>query len=384
MLIKSCLLFTLYDAQHQVQNDEEIAVELQRQFLDETNCQADQIATCSFAQNSEDKGPFWNEASNLHEEECSVISTSEDFTSPTAVVQALEKRVNKEKQFFIPVRRKTTLPCILKLWQYEATRQSVHNEIRVKFLGEDGIDTGALTREFFTDVVPVIGHTLFPNGSPIDSTYHVQNGNFRTSGEIVASSLANGGPPPCFMDERAFRSMVNPGIDASKMETEDGMTLTERQLLDIVRNDVNQHRDTILEHGYTGPVDVAHIDDIVRSMTVSLINKRALYLREFKEGLSLFGLSDILDSYPQVCLPLFVQEKNEKVDASYLFSLMQPEFSPEGSSRREVEETLMDNFQDLLMALEDGGITGYTSPMAWNYSEDQSDEIPVADTERSG
>ena len=62
--------------------------------------------------------------------------------------------------------------------------------MRLQFLGEKGIDSGALTRDFFTELVPSIGNPSFPNGSPIDSTFLVQNSNFRTSGEIVANSLA--------------------------------------------------------------------------------------------------------------------------------------------------------------------------------------------------
>ena len=72
--------------------------------------------------------------------------------------------------FFITIGRQTPLARILNLWQYEAKRQRGHHEIRVKFLGEDGIDLGALTKAFFTKVIPAIGITLFPSGSPIDST----------------------------------------------------------------------------------------------------------------------------------------------------------------------------------------------------------------------
>ena len=140
-----------------------------------------------------------------------------DYSTITDVVQALEKSVNKEKQFFITVRRRTPLPRVLNLWRYEAKKQGVNHELRIKFLEEDGIDNGALTREFFTDVVPAIGDMIFPNGTPVDSTHHVQNGNFRTSGEIVASSLANGGPPPCFMDEKAFQSLIHLEMNALDM-----------------------------------------------------------------------------------------------------------------------------------------------------------------------
>lgn len=365
------------ETEMQIKRDEEVAMELQKQFLDETDCH-NQVASAD--PNVEPETSFLVEQSNLHKEDGIEIRGTENFTSPTTVVQALEKRVDRGKQFFLTARRKTPLPCILNLWRYEARRQGARHEVRVKFLGEDGIDSGALTREFFTEAVAAIGNKLFPNGSPVDSTYHVQNGNFRTSGEIVASSLAQGGPPPCFLDEIAFQSLVNPEFEIMSLKEENDLTLSESQLLDGIKSDIDNHRDTILEHGYTGPIDMAHIDDIVRSVTVSLVNKRILYLREFKEGLTLYGLSEIVTNQPKVCLPLFVREQVQNVDATYLFSVINPEYSPVGSSRRELEETLMDDFQDFLMALDEGTITGYDSQVAWNYNENP-DDIPEADAE---
>ena len=155
----------------------------------------------------------------------------------------------------------------------------------------------------------------------MDSTFHVQNGNFRTSGEIVANSLAQGGPPPCFLDEKAFQTLVKTEVDILNLNAETDLTLSESQLIDSIKSDIDNHRDTILEHGYTGLIDMAHIDDIVRSVTVSLVNKRTLYLHEFKNGLTLYGLSDIVTNQPKVCQPLFVKEQVQHVDATYVFSL---------------------------------------------------------------
>lgn len=375
-------------------DDEKFALDLQRQFLGESSSQdplqiavdqslVDQTAPTTHDVPSTNVVPNTNVIPTIHAvEETSRISTPQAYSTITDVVQALEKSVNKEKQFFITVRRGTPLPRILNLWRHEAKTKDVRNEFRVKFLEEDGIDTGALTREFFSDVVPAVGDMLFPNGTPLDSTHHVQNGNFRASGEIVASSLANGGPAPGYLDEKAFQSLVHPQLNVSDLDGEDGMTSTERQIIDSVKKDINLHVDLVREHGYTGLVDEAHIDDIVRSMKVSLVNKRILYLREFKEGLSLFDLSTILNDYLQLCRSLFVQGQLENVDAAYLFSLIQPLFSPVGSSRRQLEESLMDNFQDLLMALDDGEITGYKFPLVWNGSECQADEA-VDDKEKT-
>ena len=162
--------------------------------------------------------------------------------------------------------RQTPLARILNFWRYEAKRQGAHHEMKVKFLGEDEIDSGALTKEFFTEVIPAIGITLFPNGNPIDSTYHVQNGNFRAAGEILANSLAQGGPPSCFLDEIAFQTLANPKVDILNLREEKDLTQSEQQVLDKIKIDIASQQDVILEHGYTGPIDMAHIDAIVRSV----------------------------------------------------------------------------------------------------------------------
>ena len=45
---------------------------------------------------------------------------------------------------------------------------------------------------------------------------------------------------------------------------------------------------------------------------------------------------------------------------------MKPCYSEMRSSRRAVEELLVDNFQDLLINLEDESDTGYTEALAWD------------------
>ena len=131
------------ETEMQIQHDEEVAMELQRQFLDESVC-PNQVATPTADPSVEAEG---SEKSCFPDKEDETeFSAKENFTTPTAVVQALEKRVDKENQFFITVRRKTPLQHILNLWRYEAKRQGVHHQMRVQFLGEKGIDSGALTK----------------------------------------------------------------------------------------------------------------------------------------------------------------------------------------------------------------------------------------------
>lgn len=40
-------------------------------------------------------------------------------------------------------------------------------------------------------------------------------------------------------------------VDTLNWTAEKDLTLSERQLIDSIRNNIDRHKDTILEHGYT-------------------------------------------------------------------------------------------------------------------------------------
>ena len=141
-------------------------------------------------------------------------------------------------------------------------------------------------------------------------------------------------------------------------------------MFDTIKEDVTKHHDYILEHGYTGIISEKHTDDILGSILVSIWNKRVLCLKEFKEGMGLYGIASILSHSPAACKPLFVKGLINDVDANYLKEVLQPQYSPEGSSRQLIEEKIVDHFQDFLLSLADDNITGYSAPVAWNYDED--------------
>ena len=102
-----------------------------------------------------------------------------------------------------------------------------------------------------------------------------------------------------------------------------------------------------------------HVHDIKGAIMVSLVSRRLLFLNAFKRRLELFGLASAITSNADLCRSLFIMESSHiTVDANYLVSLLQPLYSPEGTSRRTVEETLIDNFQDFLMGLDDEKMTG--------------------------
>lgn len=119
-------------------------------------------------------------------------------------------------------------------------------------------------------------------------------------------------------------------------------------MLHSIQNDLGSHSDTIVDHGYTGQIDQEHIRDITGSILIGLITKRQVYLKEFMKGLEFYGLAELIKQNPESCKHLFLMGSVRSVDANYVFSLMKPNFSLDGSSRKEIEESVMISFQDFL------------------------------------
>ena len=173
-------------------------------------------------------------------------------------------------------------------------------------------------KEFLTQMIQGIGSTMFPEGGLINSTYHIQNGNFRACGQIAAVSLAQGGPPPCFLEECVYNLLVNPDIDVKNLSPETHLTAADQSVINQIREDVTPHQEMIIEHGYTGKINQEHVEDIVQSIVISIVTRQVVIMKEFMEGLQLYGLAKIVLSNPEVCKTLFVKAAGaqDQVDAN--------------------------------------------------------------------
>jgi hypothetical protein len=113
-----------------------------------------------------------------------------------------EKVDSSDKQLFVVLRRNAQLNRVLSICRREIKRKPASSRyvVRVKFSGEQGIDSSAMGKEFFTLTLSKISSSMFPGGIPADLTLHIQNGNFKACGEIIAASLGQGGPTPRCLD----------------------------------------------------------------------------------------------------------------------------------------------------------------------------------------
>ena len=103
------------------------------------------------------------------------------ISDSSPVVTFLGKQVDQSSQLLVVTGRGAPLNRVLSIWSREVKKNSasVKQTVRFHFSGEQGIDPGALAKEFFTMSLPKIGSVIFPNGQPVYSTFNVQNGNFK-------------------------------------------------------------------------------------------------------------------------------------------------------------------------------------------------------------
>ena len=168
------------------------------------------------------------------------------------LLRSLASGLDDSDQFFLVIRRGSSLQRQLKIWKRESNRKSPEKFLRVHFAGEDGIDTGGMAQQFFANALKNIGREFFPNGSLMDSMLHIQNGFFLVCGQIVAVSLTQGGPPPQFLNDLNYNLLVNPQQDLSVLQPDVHLTDHERASFSQVSEDPVGHQDDILQYGYTG------------------------------------------------------------------------------------------------------------------------------------
>ena len=357
---------------NRVENDEMLARQLQSEL-----------------DNSEHAAPTDQSSPEVHanNEQDSITNRSasqeivQKFDSCSYLISCLKEKVNKRDQFFIVVRRGSSLQQYLTIWQREAKRNSPENLLRVHFAGEVGIDTGAMSKEFLSSAIDYIRSQMFPNGSPTDSVLYAHKGFFYICGQICLVSIVQGGPPPYLFEERVYQMLINQEVDVNQLTAVQHLTKHEKEMLEGIGNDPNEMQDTILEHGYTGPISTDHCEAITGTVILSIVSNRLLYLKEVKRGLDHYGFLSVLQNNADLCKEPFIINQDQ-VDANYVLSLLCPQFSEKGTSKRAVEETVFDHLHDFILAAEDTTVTGYTEELP--YDHDDTEDVAGGEHKQEG
>lgn len=83
--------------------------------------------------------------------------------------------------------------------------------------------------------------------------------------------------------------------------------------------------------------------------------------------LLLYFLS-VLENNSDLCKELFLINQDE-VDANYVVSLLRPQFSEKGMSKRAADETVFDHHHDFILTSGDTTVTGYTEERANDHQD---------------
>lgn len=68
-----------------------------------------------------------------------------------------------------------------------------------------------------------------------------------------------------------------------------------------VSENCNDFIEMIFEYGYIGVVDDDYINEILRFLKVSLVNRYCLYMKEFFIGMFIYGVVELILKYLFVC-----------------------------------------------------------------------------------
>ncbi|XP_076858389.1 uncharacterized protein LOC143512215 isoform X2 [Brachyhypopomus gauderio] len=283
---------------------------------------------------------------------------NEEFSCKEDVLQWLAAQVDTCKEFCICVSRINLLQRGLTLWQRQKHSSPV-NPLKVTFIGEPGVDTGALRKEFLTEMISGIKTRLFEGEDgkgkmPKYSLNDLDSGLFRVAGELFAASLAQGGPAPKFLQEWCYNFLLTGNLD--NITKDDINDLEFSSLIKMVEEttDLSSCTEQILNCGYTGPIDEDNRQKITRAILLHSAARRTVMLRQLREGLQLYGLIGVMERNREICRELFVAGDDDKVDSYYIVSHLAPTMSESGTQKHVKEAQILNNFQDFLQELEDG------------------------------
>ncbi|XP_039471891.1 G2/M phase-specific E3 ubiquitin-protein ligase-like [Oreochromis aureus] len=191
--------------------------------------------------------------------------------------------------------------------------------LRVVPIGEAGVDTGALRKEFLSDMISGIESRFFEGPenkgkNPKYSLTDLDNENFRTVGEIIAVSLAQGGPSPAFFKEWCYNVLCSGEVDFSCLSKEDVADVESSLLISKVEDAADIQSlmlwaDEIVSCGYTNQIEMDSKESMIRAIVLHCTTRLIPMLQELKKGMELYGLVNLMAVNPEACHSLFVTGK---------------------------------------------------------------------------
>uniref|UniRef100_A0A8C9ZTH1 HECT domain-containing protein n=1 Tax=Sander lucioperca TaxID=283035 RepID=A0A8C9ZTH1_SANLU len=257
------------------------------------------------------------------------------------VLHFLEHQVDTTTEFKLCVDREDLPDRGILQWKRKKAA-SPASVLKVVYIEEAGIDTGALRKELLTDMVSGIENRFFEGAgnqdkNPKYSLTDLDNENFRTIGEIMSVNLAQGGPPPAFLRGWCYNFLCT------------GENHVNSSCLML-------NADEIISSGYTSQINLDSKESIIRAIVLHSTTRLIPMLQQIRKGMELYGLVDQMATNPEACRSLFVPGKIIKV------SILTPNFSEKGTSKGRTERKITTFLEDFLQEVEIAA--GDTEPLA--------------------
>ncbi|CAM4570023.1 unnamed protein product [Leuciscus chuanchicus] len=163
------------------------------------------------------------------------------------------------------------------------------------------------------------------------------------AGEIFATSSAQGGPAPRFLQRSYYNFLVS-----GKLSLDHVLDPSSSPLITTVAvaSDMTDYIADIMDCGYTGKIDMEHKENILRAIGLHVMTKRMPMLQQLREGLDIYGFSQVMQAKTE-------ESRDESVDSHYITSHLAPEMSERGCNKRHKETQILEHFQEFLHELED-------------------------------
>ncbi|KAI7805120.1 hypothetical protein IRJ41_024840, partial [Triplophysa rosa] len=177
------------------------------------------------------------------------------------ILNWISSKVDQTNTFPICVSRSDIFKRGMQQWQRQK-KTSPKCRLKVTFFGEAGVDSGALSKEFLTEMISVIETRLFISG----------------------------------VDKRG----ENPVYCLNSLDRN-------------YSDDMSELTDEIVGCGYTGKVSVDMKSNIIRAIVLHSTMRVVPMLEQLRKGLQLYDLQKVMGMHPDLCLPLFVPgEKDDR------------------------------------------------------------------------
>uniref|UniRef100_A0A3P9CJG8 HECT domain-containing protein n=1 Tax=Maylandia zebra TaxID=106582 RepID=A0A3P9CJG8_9CICH len=227
-----------------------------------------------------------------------------NFVFVEDVLRCLEQQVDTTTEFKLCVDREDLPDRGILQWQRKKAA-SPTSVLRVAFIGEAGVDTGALRKEFLSDMISGIESRFFEGlenkgKNPKYSLTDLDNENFRlvtyeTVGEIIAVSL--------FFKEWCYNFLCSGEVDFSCLSKEDSLMMW---------------ADEIVSCGYTNQIKMDSKESMIRAIVLHSTTRLIPMLQQLRKGMELYGLVNLMAVNPEACHSLFVPGKILKVSINII------------------------------------------------------------------